>query len=207
MTGTPKQYASAVNATQTFVDAYVAEMASRQNPEIASESKKKAKRLPKISSSELTDLRRHKAQFQKKQQKTEEEATEKSRLIYNDVNTLYVSRIPKGTEDDQIRDIFKDCGELEAIRHLRFANGETKGHAYVVFKDEQGMKEGLKKSKTILNGSEILIQISRPTRIHAGIPHPAFAGRGRGRGRGRDRGRAIPPEKPLSNEEFRKMLL
>jgi len=188
MTGTPKQYSSAATSTQKFLDEYSASLAS---PQIARAAKQKSKKQPKLSEAEVTDLRRHKGKQNKAKAEGEKE-------FYDDKNTLFVSRISSETKDEDIRGIFEDCGDMEASRHLRHTDGKSKGRAYVVFKTEEGMKQGLTKNNAELNGSKLLLQLSRPTRIHPGIPLT---------GRPRRPARLPKPNKEMSNDDFRDLLL
>ena len=215
MTGTPRQYANAVQSTQTFLQDYTASVAAQQHPSLASAAQKKAKKATKLTTTDVTQLRRLQAKVHKDEHARNKiqvddagQKEEGHREFYDDKNTLYVSRIALGTEDSQLREIFQDCGDITALRHMRFFNGDSRGHAYIVFSDEAGMKAGLEKSHTLLNGKKILVQISCPTRLHRGIPHPREQRtRGRGRSRGRGRGALLPKEgESLTNDDFRKML-
>lgn len=192
MTGSPKQYATAFNATEQFLNEYVASTTEQRNQQL----KNKAKKMPKLSEDDVTHLRRHRSKSTAKPQQTAVgPADNPEKPFYDDKNTLFVSRIADGTDDAQLRALFDGCGVVTALRHMRHPNGVSKGRAYVVFADEAGMREGLKKNNSVVDGRKLLIQISRPTRMHPGIPDP-----------GRLKGRRVDVQKPLSNEDFRKML-
>lgn len=201
-TGTPKQYNNTLNHLQTFLEEYTTSSLTKRSPQLASSSKKKTQKMPQLTETEITALRRHKGKEQssrKGQSKTPDQPRtrfeaksleeQSPRVFYDDKNTLFITRIAPGTQDDELREIFTDCGTVTALRHMRYPNGETKGRAYIVFETEDAMNAGLLKNSTSLRGRKLLVQISKPTRIQPGPGQ-----------------KEQPMQEPLTNEDFRKTL-
>ena len=48
------------------------------------------------------------------------------RPVYSDQCTAFVKSIAAGTSDDELRAVFRSCGELRGLRHMRDGGGETR---------------------------------------------------------------------------------
>ncbi len=48
------------------------------------------------------------------------------RPVYTDQCTAFVKNIAPHTTDDELREVFAGCGQLQALRHLRQANGDSR---------------------------------------------------------------------------------
>jgi len=46
--------------------------------------------------------------------------------VYTDQCTAFVKNIAPHTTDDELREMFAGCGQLQALRHLRQANGDSR---------------------------------------------------------------------------------
>lgn len=199
------------------------------------------------ASPELQQERSEKSKKSKKKKKDESE----DKVYYSDEVTAFVKNLGPYTTDTEVLEYFKACGEVKAIRHMRWPDGRSRGFAYVEFGSDDALEKAILLSGSQLKGMTIVVQKSRPTKgpnqqvqrkhgrggkggsLEKGNPAGTHAqeqtrgegiqntgrgrwGRGRGRGirggrsRGRGRGGRVPRldlgDKPLSNEDFRKML-
>lgn len=167
------------------------------------------------------------------------------KVYYTDEVTAFVKNLGPYTTDTELLEYFKPCGDVKAIRHMRWPDGRSRGFAYVEFGSDEALQKAILLSGSQLKGMTIVIQKSRPTKgpnqrsqgkqskvkggtVEKGQPTGDHThertrdeglqgggrgrwGRGRGRSRGRGRGdgrglRINRDDKPLSNEDFRKML-
>lgn len=62
----------------------------------------------------------------------------------NDQTTIFLGGLAYDIDSDTIKRDFEECGEIEAVRMVKNSEGGFKGVAFVVFKDENGVKEALK---------------------------------------------------------------
>ncbi|RWS23957.1 squamous cell carcinoma antigen recognized by T-cells 3-like protein, partial [Leptotrombidium deliense] len=79
-----------------------------------------------------------------------------------EVNKLFVDNIPVDVTQDELRNIFKEYGDLSEIRIVTFRNGHSKGKAYVEYKDEIGAQSALKANGMLLKDKTISVAISNP---------------------------------------------
>ncbi len=68
-----------------------------------------------------------------------------------DALTAFVSNLDFKLSEDQLREIFSSVGEVTEIRLVRNFKGQSKGFAYVQFKDEVNGKLFNKMQKIIYN--------------------------------------------------------
>ncbi|CAM9811601.1 unnamed protein product [Chrysoparadoxa australica] len=99
--------------------------------------------------------------------------------------TVYVGNLPYGVLDDQVKDFFFECGEVEEVSVPRDKDsGEGRGFAFVTFCKPAGVSKALTLSGDDFNG--------RPVKINRSGAKDKAGGGGRegGRGGAAGRGRA-----------------
>ena len=64
--------------------------------------------------------------------------------------TIWIGNIPFDTFEDEVKDYFLQCGEIEPINRPKMEDGERhRGFAFIQFKNQEAVIEGEK-----LNGQE-----------------------------------------------------
>ncbi|CAD7704932.1 unnamed protein product [Ostreobium quekettii] len=121
------------------------------------------------------------------------EASKHAAPLYSDNLTVYVRGITLDTEDSQLEELFKPCGGLKEVRHMRNPSGTSRGYAYVEFESKEGADKAVELGGTMLNGRALFVAMSKPTKGPNAV-RGGFRGGGPGRGdhdmsRGRARGR------------------
>lgn len=78
-----------------------------------------------------------------------EKKASRDNQIQSKFNNLFVKNLPKGTDDDKLKELFGKFGEIESATVQRDESGNHKDYGYVCFKDpahaEVAMKEMNKK--------------------------------------------------------------
>ena len=120
-----------------------------------------------------------------------------AKSYFSDNLTVYVRGITMDTEDPQLEDLFRPCGHLKEIRHMRNPSGTSRGYAYVEFESKEGVEKAVALNGKMLNGKKLFVALSKPTRGPNAVRvakasmdtsgTETFTGGGRGRGRGRGR--------------------
>jgi nucleolar protein 12 len=73
--------------------------------------------------------------------------------------TIFVGNLYYKTKDDELREFFKQCGEVHSVRIIRDpVTHMGKGFAYVRFANKNGYLEGLKKNKSEFMQRELRIK-------------------------------------------------
>ena len=111
-------------------------------------------------------------------------------------NTVFIGNLPWDVDEDQIREIFSPCGEINRIRFATNPEtGDFKGFGHVEFFDGNSTDAAVKLAGTDVNGRAIRVDYAPPrNRDSFGGGGGRDGGRGRGGsspfgGRGRDGGR------------------
>ena len=63
---------------------------------------------------------------------TSREGERAERPVYTDQCTAFVKNIAPKTTDDELREVFAECGQLQALRHLRQANGDSRVMSWIL---------------------------------------------------------------------------
>jgi len=98
------------------------------------------------------------------------------------------------TNEDSIRDFFKDCGKVSDVRIAKTPEGKMKGFCHVEFEDTDAANSAVKKNGEELDDRQIRVDMSRPQGPKSfgsggGSSRGSYGGGGGSyRGRGGDRG-------------------
>lgn len=118
-------------------------------------------------------------------------------------DTVFVGNLPWDVEEEQLRELFSQCGE---VNHIRFAtspeDGSFKGFGHVQFADGASTDAAVQLAGTEVNGRAIRVDYAPPRNRDSlggggrgGGRGRGGAGRGGGRGRGRGGGSLTPGSK------------
>jgi len=151
-----------------------------------------------------------------------------SKLVrdYSDKLTLFVSNLPTSTTKEELEDIFKSAGAIKDVRIVRDKKDNSpKGFAYVEFADEESLNSALTLSREIQGVPLSVARSAPPAKLHqqrtpfayhdAGyqvvskteVKGPSSTPRSRASLMPRALRPTQSPQKPMSNDEFRKQLL
>jgi nucleolin len=104
-------------------------------------------------------------------------------------NTVFVGNLPFDIEEDQLREVLGQAGEIERVRFATAEDGTFKGFAHVQFFDGSHTDGAVQLAGTDINGRAIRVDYAPPrNRESFGAPGGGRGGRDGGRG-GRDGGR------------------
>jgi len=105
----------------------------------------------------------------------------------DDETTVFVGGLSYDTEQETLTKDFGECGEIKTIRMLKNDEGAFKGIAFIVFKDESGVKEALKYDGDQYGGRTL--RVSRASSNGKGKDGKGKDGKGKdskGKGKGKD---------------------
>jgi len=73
----------------------------------------------------------------------------------------------KNFDEAKLKELFEECGEIESVIIMKNSNGISRGFGYVNFKNEESVKEALKKDGEIIQGKHISVtpNLSKKDRI------------------------------------------
>ncbi|KAK9497016.1 hypothetical protein O3M35_012810 [Rhynocoris fuscipes] len=78
---------------------------------------------------------------------------------YDDKKAIFIGNVPFNAEEDQLRDLFADCGDISCIRIVRDKHTAVgKGFAYINFASRHSVRLALEKHGIELNGRRLRIQ-------------------------------------------------
>lgn len=90
-------------------------------------------------------------------------------------NKLYVGNFPYTVDEDQLRDIFSQYGDIDDIALIKDREtGRPKGFGFVTFASQQAAEKALEQNGKDLGG--------RPLKVNMATEKPARGGRGGGGG-------------------------
>lgn len=73
-------------------------------------------------------------------------------------NKIYVGNLPYSTTEDDLRNEFSECGEIERVQLITDREtGRSKGFAFVTFTSEDAMAAALEKNNSELQGRALRI--------------------------------------------------
>lgn len=93
-------------------------------------------------------------------------------------SSVVVRNLPFKIHEDEIKELFEDCGSIRGVKVMRNENGDSKGFGFVDFHSVEDARKALNKSGAQLQGRSINVVFSTPKGGNRG------SGEGRG-GRGR----------------------
>ena len=83
------------------------------------------------------------------------------RRTAGDPNTVFVGNLSYNTNEDDIRDFFKSCGEVKDVRLAKdHMDGRPKGFAHVEFMSPDDVNQALKLSGENLNGRDVKVDFA-----------------------------------------------
>lgn len=92
-------------------------------------------------------------------------------------NKLYVGNFPYSVDEDQLRDLFSEYGEIEDLAMIKDRDtGRPKGFAFITFASQQAAEKALEQDGKDLGG--------RPLKVNMATEKPSRGGRGGGGGGG-----------------------
>eukprot|EP00929_Paragymnodinium_shiwhaense_P118764 TRINITY_DN90682_c0_g1_i1.p1 TRINITY_DN90682_c0_g1~~TRINITY_DN90682_c0_g1_i1.p1 ORF type:complete len:577 (-),score=179.12 TRINITY_DN90682_c0_g1_i1:68-1648(-) len=86
---------------------------------------------------------------------------------------LFIAGIPWRLDEDTLWRDFEECGVVEDLFILRDAQGNSKGRAFITFRDAEGAKKALEYNDTEYGGRKIFVQVceeKRGTKPHGSRP-------------------------------------
>ncbi|CAI5532657.1 unnamed protein product [Closterium sp. Naga37s-1] len=99
--------------------------------------------------------------------------------FFTDKNTVFLSNLELSTTQAEIRELLKECGEIQDVRMVfNHSTGQFRGFAYVELASAEAVAAAEKLNRTPMRGRQVSIKKSDPSH---GSGH---RDRGRGRGRG-----------------------
>lgn len=131
--------------------------------------------------------------------------------IHIGCDTVFVGNLPFDVEEDQLKEVFAEAGQVDRIRFATAEDGSFKGFAHVQFADGASTDEAVKMAGTDINGRSIRVDYA-PPRDRQSAGGGASGGRGgrgdggrggrggRDGGRGGGRGRGTPGSAPGGNK-------
>jgi len=76
-------------------------------------------------------------------------------------NKIYVGNISYSTEEEELRQEFSECGEIEEINVITDREtGRSKGFAFITFKEDEAATASLEKNGKELQGRNIRVNIA-----------------------------------------------
>jgi len=86
------------------------------------------------------------------------------RKAHDYTKTVFIGNLPFNATEEEVRVFFKACGAIDNIRIIRDPQTHIgKGIAYVTFKDMDGFKASLKKTKSLFKDRELRIKKAAPS--------------------------------------------
>lgn len=80
------------------------------------------------------------------------------RRTAGDPNTVFVGNLSYQTTEDDLRDFFKECGDVKDVRLAKdHMDGRPKGFAHVEFMSSEDVSQALKLSGESLNGRDVKV--------------------------------------------------
>ena len=76
--------------------------------------------------------------------------------------SIFVGNISYNCTENDLKNFFKDCGQIADIRLAKKENGKLKGFAHVDFENKESMDKALKKNGIELHGRTLKIDVSIP---------------------------------------------
>lgn len=107
-----------------------------------------------------------------------------------DGKTVFVGGLSYQSTEKSVKEFFKECGNIVAVRIAEDNDGKPKGFAHVEFEDAEAVPKATALSGKDLDGRNIRIDVAgeRSNKTGGGSGRGGFRGRSRGGFRGGNRG-------------------
>lgn len=77
-------------------------------------------------------------------------------------NKLYVGNLPYSADEDTIRDLFADYGEVTEVALIKDRDtGRSKGFAFVTFADGEAAQKGLEQDGKEMDGRSLRVNVAK----------------------------------------------
>lgn len=76
--------------------------------------------------------------------------------------TVFVGHVPYDAKEEEIHEIFKNCGEIHHVRILKDERGKSMGVCYVTFKNEEDVSLALQFNGSPFRKEKLVVQRSNP---------------------------------------------
>jgi polyadenylate-binding protein len=88
-----------------------------------------------------------------------EKKEKRETLASSKFNNLFVKNLPKGTDDNGLRDLFAKFGEIESVHVQRDDQNQLKDYGYVCFKEPEHAEAAMTEmnKKQLEEGGQFLI--------------------------------------------------
>lgn len=122
--------------------------------------------LPSISKKAKTDRNLEslsvKAGNEKTDKNDEKTSVSKHGVTYKsdgtkDLQTVFLSNLDFKTDEDRIKEVFSQFGDISEVRLVRKFNGLSKGFCYVEYTSIEGAREALKHDRTEIDGRPVFV--------------------------------------------------
>ncbi|VDO10452.1 unnamed protein product [Rodentolepis nana] len=91
-----------------------------------------------------------------------------NRKKYNNQNSIFVGNLPFSVNEEEVRNIFSQFGEIKGVRLIRDrATGAVKGIGFVEFEDPSSVQLAVRQSAVTSEGSQALCIGGRQVRVQA----------------------------------------
>uniref|UniRef100_T1IRW8 RRM domain-containing protein n=1 Tax=Strigamia maritima TaxID=126957 RepID=T1IRW8_STRMM len=129
--------------------------AKRKKMETEAELVKKEKLVGKHQKSQL------KRKMDKSKAVVDDDVEQHGETIEHDSSkddfTIFLSNLAYNPDEDKIKEIFTDVGEVVQLRIVKDYKGRGKGFGYLQFKTKEAVTEALKKDREALNGRPMFV--------------------------------------------------
>ena len=79
-----------------------------------------------------------------------------------DNKKIYVGNLPYSTSEDDLKEFFGECGEVEDVKIIMDREtGRSKGFGFVTFDSNDAVTASLEKNNTELDGRSLRINIAK----------------------------------------------
>ncbi|OHT00727.1 hypothetical protein TRFO_32508 [Tritrichomonas foetus] len=78
--------------------------------------------------------------------------------------SVFIGHVPFDATEEEIRDIFKECGEIHHVRIPRDDRGKSRGIAYVTFENEDDVALALQFNGSEFRKEKITVERSNPSK-------------------------------------------
>lgn len=90
---------------------------------------------------------------------------------YDSTLSVFLGNLSFKSTEEEIREFFKDCGEIHSVRLVRDGNtGIGKGFGYVNFVSKDGVVLALQKNGQSINGREVRIDVHKYKKVASTTP-------------------------------------
>ena len=84
----------------------------------------------------------------------------KPRMNSNSKFSIFVANLNFDSNEQGIRNFFKDCGKITGVRIAKSANGKSRGFAHVDFDSQESLDKAMKKRNCRLDKRRLRLEIS-----------------------------------------------